>query len=91
MIPRSNLHTHTTFCDGKNTPEEMVEAAISFGLCSLGFSGHASLPFDDCESWCMMGDRLRGYRETVLALKQTYADRLEIALGIERNALLDVG
>ena len=27
-----NLHTHTTFCDGKNTPEEMVQAAISLGM-----------------------------------------------------------
>ena len=24
----SNLHTHTTFCDGKNTAEEMVVAAL---------------------------------------------------------------
>ena len=35
-----NLHTHTTFCDGKNTPEEMVRAALSLGMDSLGFSGH---------------------------------------------------
>ena len=25
---RSNFHTHTTYCDGKNTAEEMVLAAI---------------------------------------------------------------
>ena len=24
----SNYHTHTTYCDGKDTPEEMVETAI---------------------------------------------------------------
>ena len=24
---RANFHTHTTFCDGKNTPAEMAEAA----------------------------------------------------------------
>ena len=35
-----NLHSHTTFCDGKNTPEEMVRAAIALGMDSLGFSGH---------------------------------------------------
>ena len=23
----SNFHTHTSFCDGKNTPEEMIQAA----------------------------------------------------------------
>ena len=24
-----NLHTHTTFCDGKNTPAEMAAAAFA--------------------------------------------------------------
>ena len=27
-----DLHTHTTFCDGKNTPEEMVAAAFAAGV-----------------------------------------------------------
>lgn len=85
MIPRSNLHTHSTFCDGKNTPEEMVESAISLGLESLGFSGHAELPFEGCDTWCMFGDRLRGYRETVLSLKKNCSERIEIALGIEQD------
>lgn len=85
MIPRSNLHTHTTFCDGKNTPEEMVQTAISLGMCSIGFSGHAELPFDDCDSWCMSGDRLFNYRKEILSLKEKYVDSIEIALGIEQD------
>jgi len=85
MIPKSNLHTHTTFCDGKNTPEELVQTAISLGMVSLGFSGHAELPFDDCDSWCMMGDRLSNYRKEILCLQEKYADSLEIALGIEQD------
>ena len=39
-----NLHTHTTYCDGKNTAEEMVQKAIELGFKSLGFSGHAPMP-----------------------------------------------
>ena len=35
-----DFHTHTTFCDGKNTPEEMVLAAIEKGMPRIGFSGH---------------------------------------------------
>ena len=35
---RADLHVHTTFCDGKNTPEEVVLTAIEMGLCKLGFS-----------------------------------------------------
>ena len=29
---RFSYHTHTTFCDGKNTPMEMAEAALRQGL-----------------------------------------------------------
>ena len=41
MAILSNAHTHTTFCDGKNTAEEMVQAALDNGFVSLGFSGHS--------------------------------------------------
>ncbi len=85
MIPKSNLHTHTTFCDGKNTPEEMVETAISLGMCTLGFSGHAELPFEGCDTWCMVGEQLQNYRKTILSLKEKYASSIEIALGIEQD------
>ena len=29
MIPLADYHVHTTFCDGKSTPAEMVEAALA--------------------------------------------------------------
>ena len=38
-----NLHTHATFCDGKNTPEELIHEAIRMDMDSLGFSSHAPL------------------------------------------------
>ena len=38
---KANFHTHTTYCDGKNTPEEMVQAAIALGMTAIGFSGHS--------------------------------------------------
>ena len=37
-----NLHTHTLFCDGRDTPEDMVLSAIEKGFSVLGFSGHSS-------------------------------------------------
>ena len=40
---KTNFHTHTTFCDGKNTPEEMVQSAIEKGFSSLGFSVHSPM------------------------------------------------
>ena len=35
-----DIHTHTKWCDGKNSAEEMVRAALALGLECLGFSGH---------------------------------------------------
>lgn len=46
----SNAHTHTTFCDGKSTHQEMLEAAKQLGFVSLGFSGHGDQGFDHAYS-----------------------------------------
>ena len=78
-----NLHTHTTFCDGKNTPEEMVQSAIALGLNSLGFSGHA--PMAEADDWSMTAETLPLYRAEVKRLQKTYAGQLEIFLGLEQD------
>ena len=31
MMLKADFHTHTTYCDGKNTPAEMVKAAYGMG------------------------------------------------------------
>ena len=43
----ANYHTHSLFCDGKSTLEEHVRAAERCGLCQLGFSAHAPVPFEN--------------------------------------------
>ena len=74
-----NLHTHSSFCDGKNTPEEIVEYAISRGFDSIGFSSHAVTEFNiDCE----LRD-IPGYISCVNALKKKYEGKIEIFLGAE--------
>ena len=47
----TNYHTHTTYCDGNNTPEEVVKAAIDMGFDAIGFSGHGYTDYD--LSYCM--------------------------------------
>ena len=79
----ANFHTHTTFCDGKNTPEEMVEAAINSNMSALGFSGHSHLPTEP--DWTMSEEGTKEYKETVLALREKYKDQIEILLGIEQD------
>lgn len=81
---RSNAHMHTTFCDGKNTPEEMILAAIDRGFISAGFSAHAWTPY--CDDMATP-EREAEYRTAIRALRKKYTDRIEIILGIERDAL----
>ena len=79
----TDLHTHTTFCDGKNTAEEMVLAAIEKGMECIGFSGHSYTDFD--ADFCMTKEGVQEYIEEVKRLKAKYADRIEVRLGIEQD------
>ena len=76
---KSNIHTHTTFCDGKDAPRELAEEALAKGFVSLGFSSHSPIVYHP--SWGMRDEA--AYRQEILALKKEYEGRMEIALGIE--------
>ena len=82
----SNLHTHTTFCDGKSTAEETVLSAIKKGFRSLGFSGHAYTSFELTS--CMKDEA--GYINEINRLKKVYSDKIEIYLGTEEDAFAPV-
>ncbi len=83
MIPLCNLHTHTTFCDGKNTAEENVLEAIRQGCITLGFSGHAPANIRGNIDWCIAKEKMVAYRDEILRLKHQYSSELEIAVGLE--------
>lgn len=85
---RSNCHTHTNYCDGKNTAKEMVEAAIEKGFVSLGFSGHAPMDFNN--DWAMTAEKLTAYIEELNGLKLEYKDKIDILCGLELDADLSV-
>ena len=78
----ANFHTHTTFCDGKNTPEEIVLYAIEKGMNVIGFSGHGYTPYD--LRYCMK-DTL-GYIKEINRLKEKYKNKIQIYLGVEEDA-----
>lgn len=78
-----DLHTHTTYCDGKNTPEEMVQAAIAKGLARIGFSGHCYTFFD--ERYCMSIPNVIKYMTEINALKEKYRGKIEIRCGVEQD------
>ena len=78
----TNFHTHTTFCDGKGTPEEVVKAAIAEGFDAIGFSGHGYTEYD--LRYCMKD--IIGYIKEILRLKEAYRSKIEIYLGIEEDS-----
>lgn len=80
---RADLHTHTVFCDGQNTPEEMVLAALEKGMDCIGFSGHSYLFLD--LPWCMTPEGTKRYREEILRLREKYKGQIRILLGIEED------
>ena len=76
----ANYHTHSTFCDGSNTPEEMAEAALRRGFHTLGFSGHMDpdIHMD-----------FPAYVQEIRRLQEKYAGKLEILLGVELDNVYD--
>ena len=42
----SNLHTHSTYSDGENSIEEIIQQAINLNFESIGFSEHAECTYD---------------------------------------------
>lgn len=82
----ANFHTHTVFCDGKSTPEEVVLSAIQKGFSAIGFSGHGYAPYD---LKCCMTDT-EGYRQEILRLRDRYRNEIEIYLGVEEDAFYSV-
>ena len=77
-----NLHTHSTFCDGKQTPEEVVLTAIARGFDSIGFSSHGYTEYD--LRYCMKDTE--GYVKEIRRLKEKYRGKIQIYLGVEEDS-----
>jgi len=76
-----NLHTHTVYCDGKNTPEEMILAAMAKGFEAIGFSGHAHMFY--ANNYHMSPKGTVEYRREIYALKEKYAGKIRVYCGLE--------
>ena len=84
----SNLHTHTVFSDGKNTPREMAERAEELGFASLGFSEHSETDFYPGD--CMNHSLYPIYRQTVDALKEEWEGVMDLYCGIEKDLYSEI-
>lgn len=77
-----NLHTHTTFCDGKDPPEEVIKKALELHFDSIGFSGHSSMYYAP-NAKVLNTDTTKKYIQEINRLKNVYKDKIKIFLGIE--------
>lgn len=80
---RGNLHTHSTYCDGKSTLEETVQSAIEKGFSYIGFSGHENIYFDG--RYCMSLEGQEEYRKVVNSFKEKYKDKILVLCGLESD------
>ena len=78
-----NYHTHTNFCDGRDSLEEMTAAAIRQNLKTIGFSGHSYTAYD--ESYCMSHENTLKYKQEIKRLQEKYKGKIEILCGIEQD------
>lgn len=82
----ANYHTHTCFCDGRDTPEQLVQEAIRLGCPALGFSGHSYTPYE--AAW-MPKERILPYQAEIRRLQAVYSGQIRILLGIEQDYYSD--
>ncbi len=85
----TNLHTHTSYCDGKSSVEDMILAAVKSNFKSIGLSAHGPTPF--FSDWNIQKDRVEEYIDEVNFLKKKYQDRIEVFLGMELDYIPGIG
>ncbi|MBN2236036.1 MAG: histidinol-phosphatase [Bacteroidales bacterium] len=80
---RTNYHTHSYFCDGKEAPEAYVKEALRLGFKALGFSSHAPVLFDN--KYSIQPGKLKDYCIAIEQLKEQYQDQIDIFLALEAD------
>ena len=77
----TNYHTHSKFCDGNATTEEMILSAIAKNVYAYGFSGHSPVPMES--DWNMQNADLPEYFAQIEYLMNKYQDKILIFKGME--------
>ena len=85
-IALTDLHMHTAYSDGSDTPADMLRSAARKGLKIVGISDHSYTFFD--ESYCMRKEQVDEYLNVLTALKEKCSSlhdnpRFAKALGCE--------
>ncbi|MCO6487087.1 MAG: histidinol-phosphatase [Phaeodactylibacter sp.] len=87
----ANYHTHTTFSDGLEAPENYVLEALNQKMVACGFSDHAPILFDPSRPYVFMSPgQLSAYLSEIERLKTAYSGRIQIWKGLEVDYVPEV-
>ena len=84
---KQNLHTHCTYCDGKDMPEEMILTAIDKGFDSIGFSSHSYMHWNGRG---LLPESQKDYCTEIRDLAKKYKKQIDIFCGIEYDMYSNV-
>lgn len=78
-----SYHTHSNFCDGKATMEQVCQQALELKMSALAFTSHAPVPF--ANTYSLRFEKLMAYKEEFNRLKALYGNDIELYLGLEAD------
>ena len=81
----ASFHTHSTWCDGANSVEEMIVGAIERKFDAIGFTSHAMFPY--YEDWSLGPKAAKDYVACVRAAAAKYAKYIKVYCGLETDYL----
>ena len=79
---KQNLHTHTTYTDGRDTPEEIIAEALARGFTSIGFSEHTLNVYSPALNQ-LTEEKTQLYKKEIADLKEKYRGKLDVFCGLE--------
>lgn len=80
MTELVDYHMHSVLSDGKNTYEEMIQAAIAKGFDEIGFTDHVCLKMVD---WAIRMEDIPVMVGQIQDLRAKYASQIRLRFGIE--------
>ena len=81
--PLTNFHTHTTYCDGENSPQEVLESAIRLNMDAIGFTVHSHL--DSEPDWTIASKDMPFYVGELSNMQGDYEPKINVFIGIEQD------
>ncbi|MCE5324571.1 histidinol-phosphatase [bacterium] len=81
----TSYHVHTTFSDGQNSVQEMIEAAISLGIDEIGISDHYVLTTGQIFDWSMKLDAIADYFGAIGLAADKFRTKIKVRYGIEAD------